>query len=221
MMFDLLQVAIGVKDGNLLVVSPEDWKEFFLFCKRQALLGVGFSAVEKIGSCPKELVLSWYGIVVQIEKRNQMMTKACGEITEKFAEDGFDTCVLKGQGNLINYPEHLKNRRQPGDIDLWASPKDGGNVQRKVIEYVRSLGHTQVGPNYLHIDTVWKGNIEVEVHYRPRFMVSPYRNYLVQKWFRRCKAVCMSNRTAEGFSVPTNSVNVVYQMAHLLSLIHI
>lgn len=217
MMLDLLQVAIGVKDGNLLMVSPEDWKEFFLFCKRQALLGVGFSAVEEIGSCPKELVLSWYGIVVQIEKRNQMMTKACGEITEKFAEDGFDTCVLKGQGNLINYPEHLKNRRQPGDIDLWASPKDGGNVQGKVIEYVRSLGHTQVGPNYLHIDTVWKGNIEVEVHYRPRFLVSPYRNYLVQKWFRRSRAVCMSNRIAEGFFVPTNSVNVVYQMAHLFS----
>lgn len=215
--FDLLQVAIGEKDSNLSVVSPEEWKEFFRFCKRQALLGVGFSAVEKIGTCPKDLVLSWLGIVMQIERRNIVMTKACGDITEKFARDGFDSCVLKGQGNLLNYPEHLKNRRQPGDIDLWAVPRDGRNTQRRVIEYVRSLGHTRIGPNFLHIETVWKGDIEVEVHYRPRFLVSPYRNVLIQRWFRQQASDCMKNHTVGGFSVPTVSVNVVYQMAHLFS----
>ena len=73
-------------------------------------------------------MLSWYGVVLQIEKRNIEMTKACKEVSEAFDKDGFDTCVLKGQGNLLNYPKEIRNRRQPGDIDLWASPKSGGIV---------------------------------------------------------------------------------------------
>ena len=214
--FELLQVAIGVKDGNLLTVSPEEWKRFFTFCKRQALLGIGFSAVEKIGSCPKNLMLSWYGIVMQIEKRNQVMTKACREVTEAFARDGFLSCVLKGQGNLLNYPEELRHRRQPGDIDIWVSPVKGGNVVKQVIGYVGSKNR-EAKPNYLHIDMVWDGDIEVEVHYRPRFLVSLYRNMLVQKWFGKQKNACMNNKVQGGFSVPTASVNVVYQMAHLFS----
>ena len=65
-MFDLLQVAIGKHDGNLLDVSPGEWMNFYSFCRKQALLGIGFSALEKIGSCPKDLMLSWYGVVLQI-----------------------------------------------------------------------------------------------------------------------------------------------------------
>ncbi len=125
-MFDLLQVVIGKHDGSLLDVSPGDWMIFYSFCRKQALLGIGFSALEKIGSCPKGLMLSWYGVVLQIEKRNIEMTKACKEVSEAFDKDGFDTCVLKGQGNLLNYPKEIQNRRQPGDIDLWVSPKNGG-----------------------------------------------------------------------------------------------
>lgn len=216
-LFDLLQVAIDVKDGSSLTVTSSDWKEFYSFCKKQALLGIGFSALEKIGSCPKDLMLSWYGVVLQIEKRNIEMTKACKEVSETFDNDGFDTCVLKGQGNFLNYPSELRNRRQPGDIDLWASPKNGGNAQKKVIAYVKGKGNSQVGPNYLHVDMLWKSNIEVEVHYRPRFLVSPYRNFLIQKWFVSRKKACMGNRCQEGFSIPPSSVNVVYQMSHLFS----
>lgn len=213
-MFDLLQVAIGVKDGSLLVVSPKEWEKFFVFCKRQALLGVGFSAVEKVGSCPKRLVLSWYGIVLQIEKRNLIMTKACREVTEFFAKDGFESCVLKGQGNLQNYPEKLRTRRQPGDIDVWVSPTNDKDPVKQVIDYIGKINR-KARPNYLHTEMVWNGNIEVEVHYRPRFLVSPYRNILVQEWFEKQKSTCLGNKTQEGFSIPTTSVNVVYQMIHL------
>ena len=30
--------------------------------------------------------------------------------------DGFSTCILKGQGNCLNYPEGLRTRRMPGDM---------------------------------------------------------------------------------------------------------
>lgn len=115
-LFELLQVAIDVKVGSSLTVTFSDWKEFYSFCKKQALLGIGFSALGKIGSCPKGLMLSWYGVVLQIEKRNIEMPKACKEVSEAFDKDGFDTCVLKGQGNLLNYPKEIRNRRQPGEM---------------------------------------------------------------------------------------------------------
>lgn len=215
--FDLLQVAIGVKDGKQMVVSPQQWLDFYNFCKRQALLGVGFAAVEKIGSCPKDLMLSWYAVVMQIQRRNLQMTMACREVSEKFARDGFDSCVLKGQGNLLNYPEPLKGRRQPGDIDIWVSPKNGENAQKAVIKYVRKISNTELRPNYLHVDMNWKEGIEVEVHYRPRFLVSPYRNHRILTWFEKQKAACMQNVVEGGFSIPITSVNVVYQMSHLFS----
>ena len=79
-LFELLQVAINVKDENTLIVTSSVWKKFYSFCKKQALLGIGFSALEKIGSCPKDLMLSWYGVVLQIEKRNIEMTKACKSV---------------------------------------------------------------------------------------------------------------------------------------------
>ena len=90
-LFELLQVAIDVKDGSSLTATSSDWKKFYSFCKKQALLGIGFSALEKIGSCPKDLMLSWYGVVLQIEKRNIEMTKACKEVSEAFGNDGFDS----------------------------------------------------------------------------------------------------------------------------------
>lgn len=49
-LFELLQVAIDLKDGSSLTATSSDWKKFYSFCKKQALLGIGFSALEKIGS---------------------------------------------------------------------------------------------------------------------------------------------------------------------------
>ena len=57
--------------------------------------------------------------------------------------------------------------------------------------------------------------VKVEVHYRPTFCRSFVRNRRMQKWFDTLASECMSNRMSEGFSVPTASFNVVYQMAHL------
>ena len=46
--FDLLQVATGNRKALSTSVSDADWHRLFDFCKRQALVGVGFSAVERL-----------------------------------------------------------------------------------------------------------------------------------------------------------------------------
>ena len=46
--FDLLQVAVGNRKSLSVSVTDTDWHRLFEFCKRQALIGVGFTAVEKL-----------------------------------------------------------------------------------------------------------------------------------------------------------------------------
>lgn len=247
--FEFLQVAIGNRESLSRELSDNEWQDIFLLIKKHALLGVGFTAVERLHTkgivCPAELRIKWYALAVHIERRNRLLNELCKKVTEQYEHDGFSTCILKGQGNILNYPKRLGVRRQSGDIDVWATPiiDDGLRIKDKGIaiavqtgkneveyeeyhdhkairEYVRMQYRLQ-GLNtkpkacYHHIDAPDMDGVKVEVHYRPTFCRSFVRNRRMQKWFDTLASECMSNRISEGFSVPTASFNVVYQMAHL------
>ena len=236
--FEFLQVAIGNKKSLSVAIDDADWLRLLEFCKRQSLLGIGFTAVEKLHEmgmeCPSAIRLQWYGYALQIERMNEKLNMQCGEITKRYEHDGLQCCILKGQGNLLNYPESLRMRRTPGDIDLWcitppsglsmpnASLRDYTNYHgiNAVMEYVRMqfrLQSIDANPKacYHHIEAPSMDGTEVEVHYRPAFLRSPLRNWRMQRWFERHTDECMKNKTHLGFSMMTSSVNVVYQMCHL------
>ena len=247
--FEFLQVAIGNRESLSRELLDNEWKNIFRLLKEHALIGVGFSAVERLHAkgvvCPPGLRMKWFALVVQIERRNEQLNGLCKKVTEQYEHDGLSTCILKGQGNILNYPKELGRRRQSGDIDVWATPinddglriKDKGiaiavHTGKNKVEYVEYHGHKAIREYvmmqyrlkgidaypkacYHHIDAPDMDGIEVEVHYRPTFCRSFIRNRRMQKWFDTFASECMSNRTSEGFAVPTASFNVVYQMAHL------
>lgn len=123
--FEFLQVAVGNRKSLSEAINDSDWQGLFEFCKRQALIGVGFSAVEKLHAvgvvCPSVIRMQWMALAFQIEKRNALLNEQCKKLTEQYGHDGLSTCILKGQGNCLNYPEELRNRRQCGDIDVWTT----------------------------------------------------------------------------------------------------
>ena len=236
--FEFIQVAMGLRERLSAVPSVHEWQVLFEFCKRQSLLGIGFAAVEKMHKvgveCPSAIRLKWYGYALQIERMNEKLNMQCGEITKRYEHDGLQCCILKGQGNLLNYPESLRMRRIPGDIDLWcitppsglsmpnASLRDYTNYHgiNAVMEYVRiqyRLQGIDANPKarYHHIEAPSMDGTEVEVHYRPAFLRSPLRSWRMQRWFEHHADECMKNKTHLGFSMMTSSVNVVYQMCHL------
>ena len=236
--FEFIQVAMGLRERLSAVPSVHEWQVLFEFCKRQSLLGIGFAAVDrlhKVGvDCPSAIRLKWYGYALQIERMNEKLNMQCGEITKRYEHDGLRCCILKGQGNLLNYPESLSMRRTPGDIDIWcitppsglsmpnASLRDYTNYHgiTAVMEYVRMQYRLQgIDENpkacYHHIEAPSMDGTEVEVHYRPAFLRSPLRNWRMQRWFEHHADECMKNKTHLGFSMMTSSVNVVYQMCHL------
>ena len=241
--FEFLQVAIGNRESLSRELSDNEWQDIFRLLKEHALLGVGFTAVERLHAkgvvCPMQLRMQWYALVVQIERRNEQLNGLCAELTRRYEHDGLATCILKGQGNLLNYPEGLRNRRIPGDIDIWCMPpKDGLDIAvqtgrnsveyvkyhgvRAVIEYVK-LQHRICGSNkkprpiYHHVDAPAIEGVEVEAHFRTGYIHSPLRNWRMQRWFAQHYEGCTANKTSYGFSMPTPSVNVIYQMTHLFS----
>lgn len=125
MLFEFIQIVVGNRKSLSVTLSESDWLRLFDFCKKQALIGVGFSAVEKLHEqgvvCPSQLRAKWMAIAFQIEKQNTLLNEQCRQLTEHYEHDGIATCILKGQGNLLNYPEELRKRRQCGDIDVWAT----------------------------------------------------------------------------------------------------
>ena len=238
--YQFIQIAIGTRKSLSVSISDADWQRLFEFCKKQSLVGVGFTAVEKLHAigvvCPANLRMQWMALALQIENRNALLNEQCKKLTEQYGHDGFATCILKGQGNLLNYPETLNKRRQCGDIDLWAIPYEDISIavqtgrneleyveyhgRKAVIEYVRMLYRLQdLDDNpktyYHHIYAPKIDDTEVEVHYRPMFLRSPQRNWRMQRWFENHADECMKNKTHLGFSMMTSSVNVVYQMCHL------
>ena len=240
--FEFLQVAIGNRKSLSAAINDSDWLRLFEFCKKQALIGVGFTAVEKLHAvrvvCPANLRMKWMALALQIEKRNDLLNQQCSQLTRRYWHDGLSTCILKGQGNLLNYPKYLRKRRQCGDIDVWTVCKNGIPIavqtakdkaeyveyhgRKAVIEYVR-MQHRLEGNiekpviRYHHIEAPKIDGTEVEVHFRPCYAHSPLRNWRMQRWFNDHADVCMKNKTHMGFAVPTASVNVVYQMCHLFS----
>ena len=133
--FEFLQVAVGNRMSLSVSVADANWHRLFEFCKRQALIGVGFTAVEKLHAvgvvCPAALRMQWMALALQIEKRNDLLNQQCSHLAGRYEHDGLSTCILKGQGNCLNYPEELRNRRQCGDIDVWTVPFENEECRMK------------------------------------------------------------------------------------------
>ena len=238
--FEFIQVAMGLREQLSAAPSVNEWQMLFEFCKRQSLLGIGFAAVEKLHKmgmeCPSTIRLQWYGYALKIERMNEKLNMQCDEISKRYEHDGLQCCILKGQGNLLYYPEILRMRRTPGDIDLWAIQinDEGLRIKNEGIDYVEYHGRRAVREYarmqyrlqgidakpkacYHHIEAPSMDGTEVEVHYRPAFLRSPLRNWRMQRWFEHHAEECMNNKTHLGFSMMTSSVNVVYQMCHLFT----
>ena len=238
--FELLQVAVGNRKSLSVVISDADWHRLFEFYKSQDILGIGYTAVKKLHNqgliCPSSLEEQWRALVHKIEKQNEVINKACADISKQYKHDGFFTCILNSQGSLLNYPENQRKRRQCGDIDVWTVCKNGIPIavqtgkdkaeyveyygRKAVIEYVK-MQHRLAGnndmpkQNYHHIDAPTMDGTEVEVHFRAAHLYSPLRNWRLQKWMNDHADECMKNKTHLGFAMPTSSVNVIYQMTHM------
>lgn len=216
-----LHYFLGIKD-EYPQLTPSECKEIFDFCIEQSLLGVGFDGIERLSGesrMPKPFTLQWYALAQQIENRNRLLNQRCIELQEMFAEEGFATILLKGQGNALMYPNPLL--RQPGDIDIWVLSKDRNKKfdVNRILEFLNSkidIKKQIIG--YHHVEFPIFDDVEVEVHWRPSWRSSPLYNYRLQKWFRNHSGYTESKELSDRkgkIIVPSWEFNVVYQLQHM------
>ena len=105
--------------------------------------------------------------------------------------------------------------RTPGDIDIWV---EGGD--KRVISFVRSISPHEKAC-YHHIEFPSYKGVEVEVHYRPSFLLCFWHNRKLQKYYDRVKEEQFSHRVMLGeqgeIAIPASEFNLIFQLTHIFS----
>ena len=215
--FDFLRFSIGSAKEIPGSLKEADWKELYAIAKKQCLVGVLFDGIKKLPAehvgMKKELLLQWMAESQMLEKANVWLNDAAIQVSEWFRKKGFRTCILKGQGNALLYPNPYS--RTPGDIDIWV---EGGD--KRVISFVRSISPHEKAC-YHHIEFPSYKGVEVEVHYRPSFLLCFWHNRKLQKYYERVKEKQFSHRVMLGeqgeIAIPTAEFNLIFQLTHIFS----
>ena len=215
--FDFLRFCIGSAKEIPSFLKEVDWKDLYAIAKKQCLVGVLFDGIKKLPAehvvMEKELLLHWMAESQMLEKANVRLNDAAIQVSEWFWKKGFRTCILKGQGNALLYPNPYS--RTPGDIDIWV---EGGD--KRVISFVRSISPHEKAC-YHHIEFPSYKGVEVEVHYRPSFLLCFWHNRKLQKYYERVKEEQFSHRVMLGeqgeIAIPTAEFNIIFQLTHIYS----
>ena len=213
--FDFLRFCIGSESEIPSSLKEADWKELYRIAQKQCLVGILFDGIQKLPlaevGMSKDLLLQWMMQCQMLEKANIRLNDAAIEISEWFRKKGFRTCILKGQGNALMYPNPYS--RTPGDIDIWV---EGGD--KRVISFVRSISSHEKAC-YHHIEFPSYKGVEVEVHYRPSFLLCFWHNRRLQKYYERVKEKQFSHRITLGeqgeVAIPTVEFNLIFQLTHI------
>ncbi len=220
--FVTLQYCLGYKGDISNVVASMDWQKLYSFASKQAILGLCFEGIKRLGEeypeelkqnpIERELLMTWMGKAQQIRRQNMKVNVVASKLYSMLREDGLRCCILKGQGNALMYPNVYS--RNPGDIDVWV------NVSREdITEYTKCHFKLKDDIRFHHLETTMDG-VPVELHFFPGIMNNPAYNARLQKWFKRNADLQCSNVVSlpDGIgeiAIPTTAFNVIYQLTHL------
>lgn len=220
--FAFLRCCLGCKENMSRVIAGMDWQELYSFASKQALLGLCFDGIERLGKeypeelkqnpIGRELLMTWMGKAQQIRRQNMKVNAVASKLFSMLREDGMRCCILKGQGNALMYPNAYS--RNPGDIDVWIDAS-----RERIMEYAQKKFELGDDIRLQHLETSLDG-VPVELHFFPCSMNNPIYHARLQKWFRRnadlqCSNVVGLPDGAGDIAIPTTAFNVVYQLTHL------
>ena len=220
--FAFLKYCLGSKEDMSGVIIGMDWQELYSFASKQALLGLCFEGIERLGKeypeelkrnpIGRELLMTWMGKAQQIRRQNMKVNAVAGKLFSMLREDGLRCCILKGQGNALMYPNPYS--RTPGDIDVWIDAS-----RERIMEYASKKFELGDDIRLQHLETSLDG-VPVELHFFPCSMNNPIYHARLQNWFKRnadlqCSHIVGLPDGAGDIAIPTMAFNVVYQLTHL------
>ena len=220
--FAFLKYYLGYKVDMTRMVAGMDWQELYSFASKQAILGLCFDGIERLGKenpeelrqnpIGRELLMTWMGKAQQIRRQNRKVNAVASKLYSMLRGDGLRCCILKGQGNALMYPNPYS--RTPGDVDVWIDAS-----RERIMEYTQKKFELGDDIRLQHLETSLDG-VPVELHFFPCSMNNPLYHARLQKWFRRnadlqCSHIVGLPDGAGDIAIPTSAFNVVYQLCHL------
>ena len=215
--FSLLRFSLGITDSFEEKLSEKEWIQIFKAAHSQALVGVMFCGVKKLGkelAPPFNLMMQWAAEAERIRGLNTVFYAESKRLAELFEANGRKNIILKGQANSRFYPD--KFCRQPGDIDIYV---EGG--KESVVELIDKLGmlppdlpeDALKAYHHVHLPENEKG-VSVEVHFRPS---SGFHNKFYNNRFQACLEENLNDSvlTPEGFYAPSMKFALLMQLAHI------
>lgn len=222
-LYKLQRIALG-NETDLSLPDSIDWEEVIKLSYSQAVPVQTCEGLESLYEknpdmsieldSPKyeDLRFEWCGQKLVLEELNKQHDKRVAQLTKIFAEHGFRTCLLKGQGCALMYPN--PSVRNCGDIDLWV---EGG--RNKVLALLKDNWNVHHIVNH-HAEVDFFKDVAVEIHYIPAWLYNPIKDAKLQRFFNEETDAQFSNMTEKGFAVPTIKFNLVYLAVHLYKHIY-
>ena len=227
LLFALLRYALGASREFPVFgagdVSAEDWEWLYRQCGRQSVPGVAFSAINSLSSgkpealgMPHQLYLKWFYQAEGVRSLNERHYACSGELTQKFAAEGCQTLILKGQANSLLYPD--KFIRQTGDIDIWVG--GGRDHVLSVLQKLNLLERARISNHdVLFSKKVFGEEVEVHVGFGVD-RCSPFANSRLQRFLNAELPASHlvragDTKDAPSFYVPSNKFALVMQLSHI------
>lgn len=227
---ELIRVAIGVQKSLSHIPTEEEWQSVNEDMIKHALIGIctyGMKLLPKEQQPPAPLYWDWLASTAVILKRNQRLNGLCLKIQQELANNGFSTCVLKGQGAGLYYCK-LAEFRQAGDIDVWLWPQKETDAidsslrlserRRKILSYVKNL-RGKGNPVYHNVAVMMKNMLIVEFHFTPTWFFSPIHNARLQRWIESKAQEQFANietlTTGERICAATLDFNRIHILLHI------
>lgn len=221
--YELIQVAIGSRTYLTRSPSVKEWQLLYQLSIKQALIGICFNGVqyiseynkEQVVNLSKDLRMKWFGMSVIIHNRNKKLNRQCMLIQKQFLSEGFNTCILKGQGVANFYNTELSLFRQSGDIDIWVD-----STWKAVMDYINTISpNREFDMKHTHLN-IFPDTI-VEVHWWPSMPINPfYRNALHSYYQEQISIQCQHQIVlCDGtiISAPEAKFEVIHVMYHIFN----
>lgn len=213
--YELIRLSVGSCSVLSSHPSSHEWQSLRTKAIKQAIDGISFEGFLKYQEFSenvqesKKIKLQWIASVLQLEQRNELTNLRAQQLTDFFSKGKFRTCVLKGQGIALLYPN--PKHRRCGDIDLWVEGK-----RDDIVNYIRSKGIKVYDVHLVHATAEFFKDVPVEIHFCPSWMYNPFLDRKLQSFFASQASAQFAHYDEKvGFAYPTIFFNLVHSMVHI------
>lgn len=216
----LMQRAIQGEDERLPLevghIDADIWKEAMEMAVAQGVAGLCFDSLEKMqrdSLPPKDILLNWYGIAMQVKRSNKEYVQKVAAITKGLHDKGVRVVVLKGLACSQWYPK--PEHRLYGDFDCFlCGDFSKGN------EVMQTMGGRMDPCCYKHSEIFFKG-LMVENH---QFLLNIRGSRRRKDLERHLQRLIVERPEGEreyvegtAIEIPCADVNALFLMVHMFS----